>query len=96
MSVVIACPACGQKHSAGPELAGKAIRCRACGDGIRVPAKATGPAKVTTHVRPSPDGFAAVAVVSAPAPLRPVSANAPGWMPTGWSNVTVIDFTMLR
>jgi dienelactone hydrolase len=52
MSVVIACPACGQKHSAGADLAGKKIRCRGCGGGIHVPAKAV--AKVPAAPKPPP------------------------------------------
>jgi hypothetical protein len=34
------CPSCGRKYATKPELAGKKIRCTACGVGVRVPGNA--------------------------------------------------------
>ena len=31
------CPSCGMKYATKPEMAGKKIRCKGCGAGVRVP-----------------------------------------------------------
>lgn len=63
---IVVCPACGQKYSVGPELAGKKIRCRGCGGGVRIPG-ATGAAA----------GSASPASPKKTAPSAPRAATPP-------------------
>lgn len=69
MGIVI-CPGCGQRYSVGPELAGKKIRCRGCGGGVRIPG-ATGSSP------PAPPKRAAPSVPKAAAPPKPKAAPSP-------------------
>jgi len=67
---VVVCPACEQRYSVGPELAGKKIRCRGCGGGVRIPG-ATGSAP------PAPPKRAAASAPKAAASSKPEVAPAP-------------------
>ncbi len=68
---VVVCPACGQKYSAGPELAGKKIRCRGCGGGVRIP-------EATASAPPAPAApRAAAPSTSKPAPPKVATAPKP-------------------
>lgn len=60
---IIVCPACGQRYSVGPELAGKKIRCRKCGGGARIPeASGSGPSPLVPRKGAAPTAPKAAAI----------------------------------
>lgn len=69
---IIVCPACGQRYSVGPELAGKKIRCRGCGGGVRIPG-----APGSGSAPPAPPKRAAPSAPKAAAPPKPKVAPSP-------------------
>jgi hypothetical protein len=86
------CPSCGRKYATKPGMAGKKIRCKGCGEGVRVPAgdadSVLGPSRPAMKA----DGGTIDATSPPPAGDRPtVAAARPGAVDGAGGSSSLLD-----
>ncbi len=101
MKIAIQCGQCGKQYKVKPELAGKKVKCQACGEKILVPAGSDTPSeapakKASPEKAKAPAAKAAPAAKPAPAkkPAAAQAAAAPALLDTGPLQHSILDEAM--